>query len=269
MKINFKYCPGCETDKSVDNFHNNSRTKSGKSSWCKSCCKKYQQSEKGKEVQKKSIKKWIENNPEKHKEIQKANNQLQKGKDARKIYRQSEKDKIARKEYRQTKSYKEGRERYRQSDEGKEVNKRSSKKRQENGKLALYEHNKRLIDLNYQLSQNLRGRIWSALKGKSKSARTLELIGCSLEFFKQHLENQFKDEMSWDNFGKLKAEENNYSDWWDVDHYVPCNFFNLSDSTEQMICFHWTNLQPLWHKDNIKKRNHLPPEIKELLNIAA
>ena len=50
--------------------------------------------------------------------------------------------------------------------------------------------------------------------------------------------------MSWDNYGQ-----------WHIDHIRPCSGFNLLDPIEQRVCFHYTNLQPLWAGDNLKKSN--------------
>ena len=59
-----------------------------------------------------------------------------------------------------------------------------------------------------------------------------------------HLEAQFKPGMTWDNYG-LKG--------WHVDHIRPCASFDLRDPEQQRRCFHYTNLQPLWAEENLKK----------------
>ncbi len=71
-----------------------------------------------------------------------------------------------------------------------------------------------------------------------------EYICCSIEYLYQHLENQFIDNMSWDNRG---------IGGWEVDHRRPCASFNFNNEEEKYMCFHWTNLQPMWKNDNIKK----------------
>jgi len=105
-----------------------------------------------------------------------------------------------------------------------------------------YERNKRRTNINFKISRNLRTRIWSVLKGKLKSEHTLELLGCSIKQLKEHLHIQFRLGMSWSNYGK-----------WEVDHIRPCSNFNLSKTEEQYKCFNYTNLQPLWEKDNLAK----------------
>jgi hypothetical protein len=75
-----------------------------------------------------------------------------------------------------------------------------------------------------------------------KSIKTLELLGCTVEDLRLFLEAEFVDGMTWENYGK-----------WHIDHIQPCASFNIEDPEEQKKCFHWTNLQPLWAKDNLKK----------------
>ena len=65
---------------------------------------------------------------------------------------------------------------------------------------------------------------------------------------KLHLENQFVDGMNWNNYGK---------NGWHIDHIKPCASFDLTDPKQQKICFHYTNLQPLWAIDNLIKHSKL------------
>jgi hypothetical protein len=88
----------------------------------------------------------------------------------------------------------------------------------------------------------LRKRVWDAVKGNIKSASTKELLGCTTEFLRNYLQSQFTEGMTWDNYGE-----------WHIDHIKPCASFDLSKPEEQNKCFHYTNLQPLWAIDNMKK----------------
>jgi hypothetical protein len=97
-------------------------------------------------------------------------------------------------------------------------------------------------DINFKILERYRKRLWDALKGNNKSASTLNLLGCTVEFFKNYIEAKFVSGMSWDNYGE-----------WHIDHIKPCASFDLSVDSEQIACFHYTNLQPLWAKDNISK----------------
>jgi hypothetical protein len=106
-----------------------------------------------------------------------------------------------------------------------------------------YSRIKYYTDIDFKLRVCLRHRLNSALKGNTKKGKTLELLGCSIEFLKGYLAKKFTLGMSWDNYGE-----------WHVDHIKPCVSFDLSKPSEQRKCFNYTNLQPLWAKDNrIKK----------------
>ena len=110
----------------------------------------------------------------------------------------------------------------------------------------LYKNKKYKTDVEYKLLDVCRSRINRALHRNAKSGKSLELLGCSIIELKQHLEKQFKEGMSWYNHG--------YGDHrWHIDHIIPCASFDLTDPNQQKKCFNYTNLQPLWHKDNIEK----------------
>ncbi len=106
------------------------------------------------------------------------------------------------------------------------------------------DRNRRKVDIQFKLTHNLRKRIWDALKNNTKSKRTLELLGCTIDELKIHLENQFKYGMNWNNYG---------IGGWEIDHKLPCAKFDLSKEKEQLECFNSTNLQPLWADENRRK----------------
>jgi hypothetical protein len=107
-----------------------------------------------------------------------------------------------------------------------------------------YNKMKMKTDVNFKIVRNLRNRLWYAVKGLSKSKHTLELLGCSIENLKLHLESKFQPGMSFSNYGK-----------WHIDHIKPCASFDLSKSSEQRKCFNYLNLQPLWAEENFKKHD--------------
>ena len=109
-----------------------------------------------------------------------------------------------------------------------------------------WKNNKIKTDLNFKIKQNIKTRIISVLNGKSKSASTAKLLGCSIEKFIMYLEAQFwKDErIDWITYGPRG---------WHLDHIKPCASFDLTDPEQQKKCFHYTNLQPLWWDENIAK----------------
>ena len=100
-------------------------------------------------------------------------------------------------------------------------------------------------DINFKLICNLRRRLIAILNDNVKCDTTINIIGCDINYLKTHIEKQFKNGMTWDNYGKV----------WHVDHIIPLSFFDMSDITEQKISFHWGNLQPLYVKDNLEKGN--------------
>lgn len=101
-------------------------------------------------------------------------------------------------------------------------------------------------NINARISLNLRNRVKSALKNKNvrKTNKTLELVGCTVDELKKHLESTFQDGMTWDNYGK-----------WHIDHIRPCSSFDLTKIEEQKECFNYQNLQALWAEDNLRKSN--------------
>lgn len=109
-----------------------------------------------------------------------------------------------------------------------------------------YKIKKLKVDPVYRMVENLRKRIRSVLKEINKSKTSMELLGCSAEKFKNHLEKQFTKGMTWENYGYYG---------WHIDHIKPCASFDLSDPKQQRKCFHYTNLQPLWAKDNYAKKD--------------
>jgi hypothetical protein len=105
-------------------------------------------------------------------------------------------------------------------------------------------------DICFKLSYILRGRIRGALNFKriKKCNRTVDLIGCSAKELKLFLESKFQNGMNWKNYG---------FNGWHIDHIIPCSKFDLSKIEEQKKCFHYSNLQPLWAKDNLIKHNKI------------
>jgi len=105
-------------------------------------------------------------------------------------------------------------------------------------------------DPEFKMSMCLRARVRSALKKKryqKKKLRTNELIGCTYDFLKGYLESKFSRGMTWENYGS----------YWHIDHVVPCDSFDLLDVYQQRLCFHYSNMQPLPKKENLKKSNHV------------
>lgn len=99
---------------------------------------------------------------------------------------------------------------------------------------------KRLATVEGRLWSNVRRRIRNALKDLKPVARTTELVGCSRTELRLHIESLFRGGMTWDSIH--------------IDHIMPCCAFDLSDPPQQFQCFKYTNLQPLFPKENRQKR---------------
>ena len=110
-----------------------------------------------------------------------------------------------------------------------------------------YYNNRLKQDPLFKLSKTIRCRFLKAIKKSYKNTSCIELLGCSIEEFKKYIESIFKDGMTWQNHGKFG---------WHIDHIKPCSRFNLSDIEQQKQCFHYSNLQPLWWWENLKKSNN-------------
>jgi hypothetical protein len=109
-----------------------------------------------------------------------------------------------------------------------------------------YELKRIKYDVNYKLRKRLRCRIKMAIKRDYKKGMSINLLGCSIDEFRRYLEDKFLPGMTWNNYGE-----------WHIDHILPCSRFDLTQSTEQAKCFHYTNQQPLWKLDNWKKGNNV------------
>jgi hypothetical protein len=109
-----------------------------------------------------------------------------------------------------------------------------------------YQWKRRRRDVDYRLRLTLRNRLCAAIsRGKGKKIESsISLVGCTVFELRAHLESQFQPGMTWDNYG-LHG--------WHIDHIIPCASFDLTDPEQQKACFHYTNLQPLWAEDNLKK----------------
>jgi hypothetical protein len=119
-----------------------------------------------------------------------------------------------------------------------------------------YNTNKEIINerrkyYNYKITTDvilrniLRSRIGKIISGEAKGeSSAVKDLGCSIKDFKKYLEAKFQPGMTWENRGRYG---------WHVDHIIPLGTFNLSNREEFLKACHYTNLQPLWAKDNLKK----------------
>lgn len=99
-------------------------------------------------------------------------------------------------------------------------------------------------DINYKLKCRLRHRLRMALKKDSKTGSAVKDLGCNIGELKSYLESKFSTGMTWDNHS---------IDGWHIDHIKPLASFDLTDKKQFLEACHYTNLQPLWAKDNMIK----------------
>jgi len=104
------------------------------------------------------------------------------------------------------------------------------------------------IDPLFKIKHNLTTKICSTFKKKKvyKNNKTLDILGCTFEQLKQHIESQFEPWMSWDNMGTKIVSSPNIM--WDIDHIIPLCSAKNEDDIKQLN--HYTNLRPLCSYNN-------------------
>ncbi len=110
---------------------------------------------------------------------------------------------------------------------------------------ASYIRQRRSNDPLFKLMGNIRGGIYKCIKGLSKSSKSIDYIGCDINLLKKHLESLFQEGMTFENYGL-----------WHVDHIRPLNSFKFCEEdleSQLKEAWHYSNLQPLWAKDNLTK----------------
>ena len=101
-------------------------------------------------------------------------------------------------------------------------------------------------DIQYLLAKRLRTRLYLALRREWRSGSAVRDLGCSIQELKEYLESKFQPGMTWGNYGE-----------WHIDHIRPLSSFSLTNKEELLEACHYSNLQPLWAKDNIRKSNYV------------
>lgn len=215
-----KKCTKCKEEKDFTEFSKAKTCKDGYRNQCKSCRK---------EINKETRRTYYRNNKEKSKEYSKEyyENNIEKLKE----YREDNKEK--RKKY-----YEDNKEKLKEKK--KEYNKNNKEKRNE------YIKNKKQTNILFKLRCSISTLIRQSIRkqGFTKSSQTHKILGCTYEEFKKHLENKFIDGMNWDNSGK-----------WHLDHIYPVSL--AKDEEELIKLNHYTNFQPLWAEDNLRKSNKI------------
>lgn len=95
----------------------------------------------------------------------------------------------------------------------------------------------------WRIRKNLRKRLKELLSKGTKIGPYNEMIGCTAFELRKHIESQFKDGMTWENYGTV----------WHVDHIRPLCSFDVTDKSQKLAANNFENLQPLFAEDNLKK----------------
>lgn len=122
-----------------------------------------------------------------------------------------------------------------------------------------YIKNRRKTDEKYRLLHNMRLFISGAFrrnKDTIKTLKTLEILDCTIEYLKAHVESQFENWMSWGNYGSY-CDGTEYNCSWCLDHIIPISYANTEE--EMYTLNHWSNFQPLCCKKNRDKSATIYP----------
>ena len=114
-----------------------------------------------------------------------------------------------------------------------------------------YQKDRRANDPVFRMINSLRSGLGKAMNGTAKCKKTMELLGCSRKQLRKHLSAQFTEGMTLENYG---------ADGWVIDHIIPVSHFDHKDQKQVEVCWHYTNMQPLWDRDNLIKSDMLPHE---------
>lgn len=243
-----KICSKCKEEKEVYEFYVDKTKSDGYYNSCKKCKNIYTKTRV--DENKTYLKLWKINNPDYHKKFREKNpnyvkKYYQNNKEVllervKKHYHENKEKNLEKFRTLSTKYYYNNREK--RLEYNKNYNSINKEKRNEHLKI------KRINNPIYRLSHNVRGRIYTFLKNNNnitKNNKTFEIIGCSPEFLKEHIEKQFTKGMSWDLMGK----------YIHIDHIIPLSSAKTEEEVYKLC--HYTNLQPLWAKDNLKKSNKI------------
>lgn len=105
---------------------------------------------------------------------------------------------------------------------------------------------RRQTDIQFRISETLKSRMCGVMK-RNKTDTSSKLLGCTKPELISWLESQFTTGIIWDNYGVK----------WHIDHVIPIAFFDMTNKSEQLLCFNWSNLQPLPIEDNIAKSDKI------------
>lgn len=108
--------------------------------------------------------------------------------------------------------------------------------------------------LQRKLADRLRQRLGHALRGRHRTGSAVRDLGCDIPALCTHLEDQFLPGMTWGNYGCSRGN-------WNIDHITPLSSVDLTDRNQLLSVCHYTNLQPLWYEDNVRKGSIVGPRV--------
>jgi len=221
-----KICPTCKVEKNIESYNKNKNRKDGLQRECRDC----NHVQHNKHYHSKKSPKLKENLKKNHKICKGCNQELPLN------------------------SFKPGNGRFNIGSKCKPCfNKDWNKYQKITGQNRKYNKYRKQIDPQFKLKTLLRGRLLDALKRHTKGGKVnknhsaLTLLGCSIEEYKIYLESKFTSKMNWLNHGS----------YWEIDHILPCDSFDLTIEDEQYKCFNFRNTQPLTVLQNRSKGNRL------------
>lgn len=277
-------CKKCKHSKPQDAFYKSKAHKGGFNLQCRDCCRKKHKvwREANKETVREKCSEWRKANPDKARDSSRKyilanpekakarrdaysinnkdklsayNSQWQKDNPDKvaaksKAWRKNNQDKVkehCKANYAKNKEKLRAREKaYRDLNREKINSSRREKRKNDPEKCYSRSNERYKTDPEFRLVRLLRNRLGSVIRNKRKSGSAVALLGCSTQDVIQYLESKFQVGMTWENWGE-----------WHIDHKKPLASFNLEDETELAEACHYTNLQPLWAIDNIKKSNKI------------
>lgn len=239
-----KYCPKCKNHLEFQYFNNNKARKAGLSDWCQLCNRDSYKLYYLKKYPPKPPKPYESPEAKKERRLQTKRNWRKKaGPDKFKQYKIKAKLKnpnINKEAYLREKIRNGGKPRKTKRTEARNI----------------YEKRRAHTDPNFKIARNLRARLRNALHKNQKIGSAVEDLGCSIAKLRIRLQLMFtrnpqnsREYMSWSNYG-LHG--------WHIDHIIPLSSFDLTDRDQFLKANHYTNLQPLWAKENRKKLNKIP-----------
>lgn len=227
-----KKCIKCELELDDNLFYNRRNV-------CKKCISEYRKNwvKNNKDVMSNHSKNWRNKNLEKSKKTQKNwyDTNKEEVKKKRKSYVDENYDRV-----------KETWKRYREKNKEKLKSDREEYVKNNRDKINLYSVNRRNSSSILKIIHNSRSRIRSIIKSKNglKKDKTLSIIGCTYDELMTHIEQQFTEGMNWENYGYYG---------WHIDHIIPLSLAETVDDVYKLC--HYSNLQPIWWKDNLIKSN--------------